>query len=217
MKIVKVSPEIAATIRGRKNQLDRVELEPKDLISPLREWETRPTVAAKRIFSTLGVLSSTAFIVGVDYADIPFLGVPQGQGGKWLSLILFAGIVVSGFAYLWNRSIDLRVREFEFLALREKIKRASSCVDTILESLEPADASDFPDIRVVFDGSDRAKGQRVDFECQQLDAVLLYREKVSGEEFKRSIFERVEVWFLVGLASLGTIGLSLYWLKAFCP
>jgi|GEM_PF-6158389 len=186
----------------------RMKLSVDEVIPILREWESRPTLTAKKVFAATAFLMAVAAFIGIDYGQLPFMGISEGRGTPRATLVPFIVLLSSGVVYWWQRGIDLNLRRWQSKGIEERIRDLGDQLDSVRPLLTEVEEADFRKLPYL----DATKTRhRVRYSSDALNAFYFYHEEFKPQQNSRRAFEILEVVSLFGLGVYGYWGLLAFW------
>ena len=188
-----------------------------DLNETINAWETARTRSPKRLYITISAIILIAFISGIEFSSLPFLGLSTGSGNVVnFSICLWVVLLISGMLYQINRTIDLEYRNGKIALIRGQIEVyegafISMCDICEIDYKNNDDMSPFARICQRLNYNDEDLIQRI----RGVSTIRYYLTHIKPTEAKGTKLEALVFYGIHLLAVLATLCLSSFWYEAF--
>jgi hypothetical protein len=122
-------------LQNLAGDLEAIDIDTKALFELAEDWETRPTVAAKRLLTSLAIVLSVVAVLGLDYSNINFLWIKDLSSSQAEGLSIIFGLLLglSLLSFLVNLRTDLKLKAAKITFIADEVTRAESIVKTMRE------------------------------------------------------------------------------------
>lgn len=200
-----VAPKLLETFQGIRDS--KVSLD--DILDILREWETRATLTAKKLFTTTALILAAAFIIQLDYSELGIAGISNANAANRTTFILAMILLSTGFAFWWHRSIDLKMRSWRTSIIKDRMEVIGEALNRAIHDV--GEDIDFRKTSIFYPVNNSLKP--IQASSSPLNAYYFYREHFLPQESRRMVFERVEFGVLNGLGVIGLTGIVQFWMS----
>lgn len=198
----------AANPMGLKQHFDNirdVEIDIEEILTALQDWESRSTLTAKKILTTLAAFLAVAHFIGFDYQKLSVIGLSNPDNPVRVGDALLAILVYTAISFFWYRRIDLKHRAWKTSLVEKKIGDIEGSIAKIQNQIKRHDSIDFSKVDLVYNA---VSGQtKLASKSHSLTTYYFYRDEFKPVEWRKLLFERVEFCAIYFLALYGVVGI----------
>lgn len=204
-----VSNQQKADIGVAAKDIPPVEMLRKRHGEVIEPWESRRTLASKRLFSTIALLLAVAAWLDADYADIAFLGIRSNSTDFIrLSYVLALLLVLFGGAYTINLIVDINARTLQQKGLWKSIQRGLNALREIRSTLGLKRGEEIGFLILEENPNQGAVNGEKQQSISLLEDIQKHLVKSRGGQILVDVLEPVLIY---SAALYGLFGLFQYW------